>query len=80
MVGAAQRPGAGSRGPAAESLTSQACPAVPGQVTEPAGSTVLACWCRDRCKGQSAEVQAPSHVFPPLQAPGFDGEVSGVGL
>lgn len=26
----------------------QACSPVPGQVIEPAGSTVLACWCRDR--------------------------------
>ena len=58
----------------------QACSPVPGQVIEPAGSTVLACWCRDHWKGRSTEVKAPSHVFPVVQAPGFGGEVSGVGL
>lgn len=58
----------------------QACPPVPGQVIEPAGSTVLACWYRGRCKRQSTEVKAPSHVFPLVQAPRFGGEVSGVGL
>lgn len=43
------------------------------------GSTVFACWYRGRCKGQSAEVKAPSHVFPLVQAPRFGGEVSGWG-
>lgn len=50
--------------PAAESLASPGLPSGPGAGVEPAGSTVLACWYRGRCKGQSAEVKAPSHVFP----------------
>lgn len=58
----------------------QACSLVPRQVIEPAGSTGLACWRRNLCKGRSTEVKAPSHVFLLVQAPGFGGEVSGVGL
>lgn len=45
----------------------QACSPVPGR-SEPAGSAVLACWCRGRWKGRSTEVKAPSHVFPLVQA------------